>query len=104
LAVISTLENSTLKALSYFIERVKLLQLSQAPAEEEFNARLDLAETYLKTRLNEQFLREISELKKFAQSPEQLEQITKLETEWKAVENFNTQDSTGRIQIANASN
>lgn len=99
LAVISTLENSSLKALSYFMERVKFLQLSQAPAEEEFGARLDLAEAYLKTRLNEKFLREVGELKKLAQLPEQLENLAKLEAEWKAVENFNTQDSTGRVQI-----
>jgi tetratricopeptide (TPR) repeat protein len=104
LAVISTLENSTLKALNYLMERVKFVQLSQAPAEEEFAARLDLAEAYLKTRLNDQFLREISELKKLAQSPEQLEKLANLEAEWKAVENFNTQDSTGRVQIVSVPN
>lgn len=99
LADISLIENSSIKALSYLMERVKLIQQSGAPPEKEFGARFDLAETYLKTRLKDQFLREIVELQRIAKTPEQNDKIAKLEIEWKAVENFTAQDSTGRVQI-----
>lgn len=97
LAILSVQENNTMKALSYLLERMKLAP--QLQSEERFNLKYDLTEMYMQTRLKEQFLRELGELKLMAETPAQNEKIAKLEQEWRSVDNFDVQEFTGRIEI-----
>lgn len=99
IAVISVEENNTMKALSYLLERMKLAPQLQGNPEECFNLKYDLTEMYLKTRLKEQFQRELGELKLMAETPAQKEKTNKLEEEWRSVETYDVQEHTGRIEI-----
>lgn len=100
LAVISSEEHNTMKALSYLLERVKITDELQMDAFEKFNVKYDLAETYLKIRLKEQFLHEFGDLRKLAIKKEQHDKLDLLEEEYKAIQSYGEQEDTGRIPLS----
>ncbi|EKD51227.1 MAG: multi-sensor signal transduction multi-kinase [uncultured bacterium] len=99
LAQLSIDEQNSLKALSYQLERIKLVTSSENLKPELFSAKYDLAKIYMENRLNDQFTTEIEELRKIAASDEDKEAVTKLSKQWETIQNHTTQEITGKIVL-----
>lgn len=97
LAILAVDERNSMKALSYQLERMKLVDHSDTLRPEKFSVKVDLAELYLENRLREQFLREIAELPTLAQTDEERSQIARLNTRWEEIQANTEQDSTANL-------
>lgn len=100
LAVIAHDERNTMKALSYQLERMKLVDNSDTLRPEKFSVKIDLAELYLENRLREQFLREIEELPLLAQTDEERKRIADLRAKWEEIAANADQDSTANLGVS----
>lgn len=100
LATLSIDENNKMKALSFQLERLKLIEDTKSLASEKFDVRYSIAEIYLDSRLKEQFDREILALEALSQNAEDLDRINDLRKRFEEVNDFDDQDQTGRIEFA----
>lgn len=99
LALSAIKENNTMKALSFQLERLKLVDDSETLRGERFNVKLDLADLYLDSRLSDQFLKEIESLDAMASGAEEIEKINSLKKKHHEIMANKDQDATGHIQI-----
>lgn len=99
LGTISVESHQPMKALSYFIERKKIIQETNANRDDLFSAISNLAEIYLQTRLKNQFFDELAELRKHAKKDFEKQQVKKLEEEWQKISDFDVQENTGKIDV-----
>jgi serine/threonine protein kinase/Tfp pilus assembly protein PilF len=98
LAALAIQEKNTMKALSYQLERLKIVEDSQTMLPEKFNIKLELAEIYLDNRLRDQFLNVLQDLQTLANSPEETDKVVLLRTKWEALkESGNVMDQTSEI-------
>lgn len=98
LAMIAKEENNPMKAITYQVERMQMVEDSAILKTEEYGINLDLAKLYLDNRLEAPFLSTIDKLKKIARSNEELDSIQKMEDEWNAIQK-NDQDSTMEVTM-----
>lgn len=98
LAELAVKEQNTVKALSYQLERMKLVSDSETLRDEKFSVKFDLAKLYLHNRLDEQFLKEVKELEAMVREDKEHKKIDELKLFWK---NLNEQkhDSTRVLEI-----
>lgn len=96
LTFIAREEKDKLKALSYQLEQVQMVEGSEVLKGEEFGSKLDLAELYLENRLNEPFVKEIKQLEKMAKGDEEKEKVKSLHQKWEKIQRFD-QESTVKI-------
>lgn len=98
LAELAIEEKNTVKALSYQLERMKLVSDSETLRNEKVSVKLDLASLYLHNRLDNQFINEISELEEIVQTEEEKQKMNALKVKWKEIEN-EPHDSTRVLPI-----
>lgn len=99
LSILSIEEKNSMKALSYQLERLKLIEESETLRSEKFAVKLNLAELYLENRLKEQFDNEIKSLEGMSLDAEELEKIANMKSRWQEIEKNADQDATGRLNI-----
>ncbi|MBF0105384.1 MAG: tetratricopeptide repeat protein [Deltaproteobacteria bacterium] len=99
LSYIALEDNNKMKALTYQLERQRLVNSSQALKAERFEVNCNLAELFLQNRLHDQFENELTKLETMAQTPEELKKLEKLKSDWNIVRGCAEQESTGKINI-----
>ena len=97
LSAISLESQDATKALSFQMERLRLVEEHDTLKSEEFSVMISLAELYLKNRLTDQFEHEIEKLRGLAKTEEERVMVTALEKEWKEVDRSD-QDRTLKVE------
>lgn len=97
LSTISLESQDAPRALSFQMERLRLVEGHDTLKSEEFSVMISLAELYLKNRLTDQFGNEIEKLKGLAKTDEERGKIAALEKEWKEVD---LPDSDRTLKVA----
>ncbi|MDO8519917.1 MAG: hypothetical protein Q7T11_07140, partial [Deltaproteobacteria bacterium] len=92
-------EKNPLKAISFKLELVRLVEKSEGLKVKEFPARLELAELYLENRLTEAFEKEVTSLEKLAATREERGEIGRLRKKWEGIKDFKDQDGTARVSL-----
>lgn len=93
LAFIAEQENDSMKALSFQLERVRVVEKEAALSGENFQAHLNLAELYLTNRLASSFKAEIANLEKKANTEEERGFVAVLKDRWKQIDNFENEST-----------
>lgn len=96
LSAIAQEENNNLKALSFQVEKMQMVENSETLKPEEFSVKLELARLYLENRLGEPFKVEINKLQGLAKTPAEIEKVSHLKKSWDEIESFD-QDSTTKV-------
>lgn len=96
LTVIAREEKNSLKALSYQVEKIRLISQSKSLKADEFSSKIDLAELYLENRLEEPLTQELDKLELIAKSDEEKKNIDELRQRWKEIQGFD-QDKTSKV-------
>lgn len=99
LSYLAVQEKNSMKALSFQLERLKLVDESDTLGTEKFGVKLDLAELYMQNRLKDQFNSEIKTLEAMAADAEAIEKINKLKQQWQDIELNEEQEATGKLNI-----
>lgn len=97
LANLNVEDNNPMKALGYYIERIRLSEKLDLSDKDRNNYHLDLLELYLLNRLKDPFENEVQNLKINEFTPEQHERLQKMQEEWIAIESFKNQDNTDSL-------
>jgi len=87
-------DKNNLKALTYYLERIRLADKLDLSAQEKQGYRLDLMELYLLNRLKEPFFKEQEDLNQELLTPEQKKRLDKMQKDWEEIEKFNDQENT----------
>lgn len=96
LAMIAREENNSMKAVSYQVERVKLIENSDTLRPDAFQGRLDLIELYLENRLVDAFRNEYPQVEKLVRTDEEREKLKVIKERFDAIAQFD-QDSTAKL-------
>jgi serine/threonine protein kinase len=99
LAELAIEDQNTVKALSYQLERMKLVDDSDTLRSEKFAVKVDLAKLYLHNRLDDQFKIEIKDLEEMALNDEEMAQVNEIKKNWDTISSVPEHDSTNVLSI-----
>lgn len=92
-------EKNPMKALTFKMELMKLVEKNEGMKSDEFPLRLELASLYLENRLMEAFEAEVKNLEAKAKTKDEKGAVGALKKKWEGIRNFKEQDGTARVSL-----